>query len=73
MQDPQHVDPAINRVRYGLTLGYPEHLRLVFDHGFASMKISFGGAARLLKVDDVRGIPVGPLVSRALASVSLPE
>jgi len=73
IQDPQHVDPGINRIRYALTVGYPEHLRLVFDHGFASMKISFGGAARLLKVDDVRGIPVGPLLSRALASVSLPE
>lgn len=72
VQDPQHLDPAINRVRNALSVGYPEHLRLVFDHGFASMKISFGGAARLLKVDDVRGIPVGPLVSRALSSVSLP-
>lgn len=73
IQDPQRLDPAINRVRYGLTLGYPEHLRLVFDHGFASMHISFGGAARVLKIDDVRGIPVGPLVSRALTNLSLPE
>ncbi len=73
IQDPQHLDPSLNRIRNALTIGYPDHLRLVFDHGFASMKISFGGAARLLKVDDVRGIPVGPLVSRALSSVSLPE
>ena len=73
VQDPQHLDPSINRIRSALSVGYPEHLRLVFDHGFASMRISFGGAARLLKIDDVRGIPVGPLVSRALASVQLPE
>ncbi len=73
IQDPQRIDPAINRVRTALSVGYPDHLRLVFDHGFASMRISFGGAARLLKVDDVRGIPVGPLVSRALSSVSLPQ
>ncbi|MBL8951030.1 MAG: hypothetical protein JNK82_09655 [Myxococcaceae bacterium] len=73
VQDPQRIDPSINRIRSALTVGYPEHLRLVFDHGFASMRISFGGAAKLLKVDDVRGIPVGPLVSRALASVKLPE
>jgi hypothetical protein len=72
LQDPQRVDPAINRIRNALAIGYPEHLRLVFDHGFASMRISFGGAARLLKVEDVRGIPVGPLLGRAFSSVSLP-
>ena len=43
MQDPLHVDPAMNRIRTALTIGYPDRLRLVFDHGFASARLELGG------------------------------
>ena len=65
--DPHHTDAAVNRVRRALALGYPEHVRLTFNHGFAAAKIDFGGLARLIRVDELRGMPMGPLIDRALA------
>ena len=35
-----------------------------FNHGFANAKITFGGLARLVRVDELRGIPMGPLIDR---------
>jgi translocation and assembly module TamB len=70
LDDPHHADAAVNRVRRALSLGYPDHVRLTFKHGFADAKISFGGLARLVRVDDLRGIPMGPLIDRLLAPLS---
>lgn len=70
LHDPLHVDPAVNRIRHALTLGYPDNVRVQFDHGFASLHIAFGGLARFLSIDDLRGIPTGPLIDRVLARFS---
>ena len=67
LDDPHHSDAAINRVRRALALGYPDHVRLTFKHGFADARIAFGGLARLIRVDDIRGIPMGPLIDRILS------
>ncbi len=67
LQDPMHVDPAMNRIRTALTLGYPDRLRLVFDHGFASARLELGGIARLISIGELRGIPMGPIVDKLLA------
>jgi translocation and assembly module TamB len=67
MQDPLHVDPAMNRIRTALHFGYPDSLRLVFDHGFASAHLQLGGLARLVSIDEVRGIRMGPIVDKILA------
>jgi translocation and assembly module TamB len=64
--DPHHSDGATNRVRTALELGYPDHVRILFERGFASYSITFGGLARLVKVSDVKGIPTGPLVDKYL-------
>ncbi len=64
LQDPQHVAPAFNRVRQALALGYPERVKITFDRGFANVHIAFGGIARLVKVDDLRGIPMEPLIDK---------
>jgi translocation and assembly module TamB len=69
LQDPLHVDPAMNRVRTALGFGYPESLRLVFDHGFASAHLVLGGLARLVSIGELRGIPMGPIVDKMLAPV----
>jgi len=69
LQDPLHVDPTMNRVRWGLKFGYPDHVRLVFDHGFASVHIALGGLARLISIGDMRGIPMGPIVDKMLSPV----
>ena len=73
MEDPMHVDPAMNRVRTALLVGYPDRLRLVFDHGFASAKLELGGLARLISISELRGIPMGPLVDKFLAPVLDPK
>jgi len=64
--DPPRADTAINRVRRALALGYPDQVRLSFNRGFASAKITFGGLAKLLRIDEIRGIPMGPIVDRML-------
>ncbi|MGA3122330.1 MAG: hypothetical protein ABSF69_16325 [Polyangiaceae bacterium] len=69
LQDPLHVDPAMNRIRTALAFGYPDTLRLVFDHGFASARLELGGLARLIRIDELRGIPMGPIVDKMLAPV----
>jgi hypothetical protein len=66
MQDPTHVDPAINRIRTALLVGYPDRLRLVFDHGFASARLELGGLARFISISEIRGIPMGPIVDKFL-------
>ncbi|RKH68417.1 hypothetical protein [Corallococcus llansteffanensis] len=73
LEDPRHVDPATNRVRYALGLGYPEHVRVSFNHGFGSLSITMGGLARLVSIDEIRGIPLGPLVDRMLLPLTPPE
>jgi hypothetical protein len=69
LQDPLHVDPTMNRVRTALNFGYPDSLRLVFDHGFASAHLELGGLARLVSIGDMRGIPMGPIVDKMLSPV----
>jgi translocation and assembly module TamB len=69
MQDPMHVDPAMNRIRTALAFGYPDSVRLAFDHGFASAHLELGGLARLISIAELRGIPMGPIVDKMLAPV----
>ncbi|HUB07627.1 MAG TPA: hypothetical protein VMB50_11525 [Myxococcales bacterium] len=70
LQDPQRVDPAINRIRRALALGYPDRVRLLFDHGFASVLVTLGGLGRLVRIDELRGIPVEPIVDQVIASLN---
>ena len=67
LNDPHHADAAVNRIRRTLALGYPDHVRLSFNHGFADVKITFGGLARLVSVSELRGIPMGPVIDKLLA------
>jgi translocation and assembly module TamB len=70
LQDPHHANAAFNRVRQALALGYPDRVRLTFDHGFADAHIAFGGLAKLVRVDDIRGIPMEPLLDKLLSSLA---
>lgn len=70
VQDPGRADPALNRIRSALGLGYPERVKLSFRHGFVNAGVSFGGLARFLKLGDVRGIPIGPLMDRVVSSLN---
>jgi hypothetical protein len=71
--DPHHADPATNRIRYALTLGYPKHVRMRFNHGFGRVSIEMGGLARLISIDEIRGIAMGPIVDSAITSMALLE
>ncbi len=73
LEDPHHADPATNRIRYALGLGYPKNVRVRFNHGFGRLSITMGGPASLLSLDEIRGIPMGPIVDRVISSMSLPE
>lgn len=73
LEDPHHTDPATNRVRYRLGWGYPEHVRMSFNHGFGRLSITMGGLAGLFSIDEIRGIPMGPIVDRAINSMSPSE
>jgi hypothetical protein len=64
MQDPHHTSASSNRIRSVLAIGYPDRLHIVFNHGFANMRVTFGGAASLVQLDELRGIPVESLVDR---------
>jgi hypothetical protein len=66
MEDPMRVDAAMNRVRSALSFGYPDKLRLVFDHGFASAKLELGGLGRFISIDEIHGIPMGGIVDKFL-------
>lgn len=72
-QDPRHLDPGLNRIRTALAIGYPKSVRISFNHGFASAGVTLGGLARLVSVDDVRGIPIGPLMERVVGSLQTKE
>jgi hypothetical protein len=73
LEDPHHADPATNRIRYALGLGYPKNVRVRFNHGFGRINISMGGPASLISLDEIRGIPMGPIVDRVISSMALPE
>lgn len=67
LQDPFHTDTSVNKIRSAMSFGYPDRLRVTFNHGFASVHVTFGGLAGLVSVGDIRGIPIGPLIDRFVA------
>jgi hypothetical protein len=72
VHDPHHSDVPTNRLRKALGVGYPGRVRLLFDRGFASLLVMFGGIASLVRVDEIRGIPTGPLIDKVLGSLNPP-
>jgi hypothetical protein len=71
--DPHHTNPATNRIRTALSFGYPDHVRLVFDRGFASLHVGLSGLASIVSLSDVTGIPTGQLAERYLGPALSPE
>lgn len=64
--DPYREDVQANRARLALRLGYPKQMRLRFRHGFADVWIELGGLAELVRIDEIRGVALGPLMTRAV-------
>ena len=70
--DPYHADVAANRVRLALLAGYPKQVRLGFASGFASLAIELGGLAGVVRIDELRGLPIGPALAHYLAPILEP-
>jgi hypothetical protein len=70
--DPFHADVAANRVRMALLAGYPKQVRLAFESGFASLAIELGGVAGVVRIDELRGLPIGPALAYWLAPLLEP-
>jgi translocation and assembly module TamB len=70
--DPFHEDPDFNKVRLGLRLGHPKFLRLRMKDGFLDVKVDLGGAANVIRIDEIRGIALGPLLNLYVAPVLAP-
>jgi hypothetical protein len=67
--DPYRADVAANRVRLALLAGYPKQVRLAFESGFASLDIELGGLAGALRIDELRGLPIGPALAHWLTPI----
>jgi len=73
LADASRTDPGMNRIRSALGFGYPDRLRLSFDHGFANARLELGGLARMITIGELRGIPMGPIIDSMLASATDPK
>ena len=61
-----------SRVRLALLAGYPRQVRLSFDSGFAGLDIELGGLAGVVRIDEVRGLPIGPALAHWLTPILEP-
>ncbi|MEO0325301.1 MAG: hypothetical protein AAF447_20255 [Myxococcota bacterium] len=64
--DPYEEDPDMNSLRLALRVGYPESMRLRAREGLLDVRVSLGGVARLVRVEDILGIPLTPLLEPEL-------
>ena len=67
LYDPYQADISANRMRLGLKFGFPRSVRLGFEGGFATLKLELGGLANAIRIDEIRGTAVGPVLERYLA------
>lgn len=62
--DPFREDTGLNRLRFALAFGYPKFARMELSQGLATLKVDLGGIAALLTIDEIRGIALGPFMTR---------
>jgi hypothetical protein len=53
---------SINRIRQALKIGYPRSGWLRFEHGFANLSVSLGGVGSAVRIDEVRGVAIEPVL-----------
>lgn len=64
MIDPFRESASANRVRMGLTFGYPKFVRFQLHDGAVDTKVELGGAASVVRIDEIRAVPLGPILQR---------
>jgi translocation and assembly module TamB len=65
--DPFHESANANRVRQGLALGYPKFVRFALHDGAVDTKVELGGLAQVLRIDEIKAVPLGPILQRYVA------
>lgn len=64
--DPFHESVSANRVRKGLLLGYPKFVRFLLHDGALDTKVELGGVAQVVRIDEIKAVPLGPIMQRYL-------
>ncbi|HWO13825.1 MAG TPA: hypothetical protein VNN80_30185, partial [Polyangiaceae bacterium] len=65
--DPYHESTNANRVRSALALGYPKFVRFKLHDGTVDAKVELGGVAQLVRLDEIKAMPLGPVLQRFVA------
>jgi hypothetical protein len=65
--DPYRESTNANRVRSALALGYPKFVRFKLHDGTIDAKVELGGVAQLVRLDEIKAIPLGPVLQRYVA------
>jgi len=65
--DPFHESANANRVRRGLSLGYPKFVRFQLHDGAIDTKVELGGLAELVRIDEIKAVPLGPILQKYVA------
>lgn len=63
MLDPYREDVDFNRIRLALKVGYPKYMRLRMKDGFMSANIKLGGVSKIVRIGEIRGIALEPLLN----------
>jgi hypothetical protein len=65
--DPFRESANANRVRAALAVGYPKFVRFKLHDGTVDAKIELGGIAQLVRIGEIKAVPLGPLLQRYVA------
>jgi hypothetical protein len=67
LADPYREDTGLNRLRLALAVGWPKRVSLGLRSGFLDLAVELGGLGSLVRIDRIRGLPLGPLLRRLFA------
>ncbi len=66
LYDPYQENVSANRARQSLGLGSPRSVRTRFHDGLASVALDLGGLGAAVRVDEIRGVPIAPMLEKSL-------
>jgi hypothetical protein len=67
--DPYYEDLNANRLRLALKAGYPKQMEIRMQHGFLNARVELGGLGAVAKLEEIRGIALGPIFQRYVPEV----
>ncbi|MBK8591658.1 MAG: hypothetical protein IPN77_21560 [Sandaracinaceae bacterium] len=67
--DPYREDTNMNTIRALLPFGYPRFLRARVEDGLMDLELRLGGIAGVASIQDIRAIPIAPLLDDYVAPI----